>query len=118
MSHLWLSAMTTADVCDAAAKYTGKSLEIGGLDGKTIGTVIENSLRGDLANQFDFKWGSSSKGLDLKELEIDIKATRASSRQNSTTSHRTLRVRQHTDRDPNRACCLSMRIMPATGRVE
>jgi hypothetical protein len=81
--HLWLEKLSTSDVCEVATTYAGITLQVERLDGKSIGTVVENKLRYDLAENFDFDPGSVAKGLDFRELEIDVKVTLASSLQNS-----------------------------------
>ena len=44
-------------------------------DGKAVGTFIERRFREYLAEKYEFRFGSSAKGIDFPELEIDIKVT-------------------------------------------
>ena len=44
-------------------------------DGKAIGTFIEHRFREYLAENYEFRSGSSARGIDFPELEIDIKVT-------------------------------------------
>ena len=44
-------------------------------DGKAVGTFIERKLREYLAENYEFKFGGSAKGIDFPGLEIDIKVT-------------------------------------------
>ncbi|MDE0158548.1 MAG: restriction endonuclease [Candidatus Dadabacteria bacterium] len=57
--------------------YSRKTFpEIYGItDGKAVGTFIEHRFREHLAENYKFKFGSSAKGIDFPELEIDIKVT-------------------------------------------
>jgi hypothetical protein len=44
-------------------------------DGKAVGTYLEHKFRLDLFSQFDFTIGSSAKGIDLPQLDVDMKVT-------------------------------------------
>ena len=44
-------------------------------DGKAVGTFIEHKFREYLAEAYEFKFGSTAKGIDFPGLEIDIKVT-------------------------------------------
>jgi len=44
-------------------------------DGKAIGTYIEHKFQSVLQGRFQYKRGSSAKGIDFPELEVDIKVT-------------------------------------------
>ncbi len=44
-------------------------------DGKAVGTYLEHKFRGHLRQLFDFQEGSSAKGIDFPELDVDMKAT-------------------------------------------
>lgn len=48
-------------------------------DGKAVGTYFEHKFRGHLRALFEFQEGSSAKGVDFPELNVDMKVT--SSRQ-------------------------------------
>ncbi|WP_142384702.1 restriction endonuclease [Bacillus sp. M6-12] len=44
-------------------------------DGKSIGTYIENQFKERLKEKYQVKLSSSSKGIDLPEINVDIKST-------------------------------------------
>lgn len=44
-------------------------------DGKAIGTYFERKFREHLRARFDFREGSSAKGIDFPELNVDMKIT-------------------------------------------
>jgi len=44
-------------------------------DGKAVGTYFEHKFREHLRAQFDFQEGSSAKGIDFPELDVDMKVT-------------------------------------------
>lgn len=44
-------------------------------DGKAIGTYFEHKFREHLHAKFDFQEGSSAKGIDFPELDLDMKVT-------------------------------------------
>ncbi len=44
-------------------------------DGKAVGTYVEHKFRGHLQAKFDFEEGSSAKGIDFPELNVDMKVT-------------------------------------------
>ena len=44
-------------------------------DGKAVGTYFEYKFRGHLQSLFDFQQGSSAKGIDFPELDVDMKVT-------------------------------------------
>src|SRR2546427_11822568 len=44
-------------------------------DGKAIGTYLEHKFRDHLLRRFDFQEGSSAKGIDFPELDVDMKVT-------------------------------------------
>src|SRR5256712_6702363 len=44
-------------------------------DGKAVGTYFEHKFRAHLNIKFDFVQGSSAKGIDFPELDVDMKVT-------------------------------------------
>jgi len=44
-------------------------------DGKAVGTYFEHKFREHLRARFDFQEGSSAKGIDFPELDVDMKVT-------------------------------------------
>lgn len=44
-------------------------------DGKAVGTYVEHKFKAYLANKYTFAAGSSASGIDLPELNVDIKVT-------------------------------------------
>lgn len=44
-------------------------------DGKAVGTYFERNFREHLRARFDFEEGSSAKGIDFPELDVDMKVT-------------------------------------------
>jgi hypothetical protein len=44
-------------------------------DGKAVGTYFEHKFREHLRARFDFEEGSSAKGIDFPELDVDMKVT-------------------------------------------
>jgi len=52
-------------------------------DGKAIGTYFEHKFRSYLRERYEFEEGSSVKGIDFPELEVDMKVTSISQPQSS-----------------------------------
>jgi hypothetical protein len=52
-------------------------------DGKAVGTYFEHKFREHLQSRFDFQEGSSAKGIDLPELNVDMKVTSVKQPQSS-----------------------------------
>lgn len=44
-------------------------------DGKALGTFFERKFRQHLRTKFDFQVGSSAKGIDFPEIDVDMKVT-------------------------------------------
>lgn len=44
-------------------------------DGKAIGTYLEHKFRARLAKKYSYAKGSSAKGIDFPELNVDVKVT-------------------------------------------
>lgn len=47
----------------------------GSTDGKAVGTYLEHKFKNFLNEKYDFDNGNSASGIDLPELEVDIKTT-------------------------------------------
>ncbi len=47
----------------------------GTTDGKAIGTYLEHKFQAALETKYDFQPGSSAKGIDFPDLEVDMKVT-------------------------------------------
>jgi len=47
----------------------------GSTDGKAVGTYLEHKFKDFLRQRYDFDSGNSASGIDLPELEVDIKTT-------------------------------------------
>ena len=47
----------------------------GSTDGKAVGTYLERKFKDFLRQKYDFDSGNSASGIDLPELEVDIKTT-------------------------------------------
>lgn len=47
----------------------------GSTDGKAVGTYLEHKFKDFLKQKYDFNGGNSASGIDLPELEVDIKTT-------------------------------------------
>ena len=58
----------------AEAKHAEPSL-FGVTDGKAVGTYLEHKFQILLQSRYGFARGSSAKGIDFPELEVDIKVT-------------------------------------------
>lgn len=52
-------------------------------DGKAVGTYFEHKFREHLRARFDFQEGSSAKGIDFPELDVDMKVTSVKQPQSS-----------------------------------
>lgn len=52
-------------------------------DGKAVGTYIEHKFKKHLAENFEVAFSSSASGIDLPQLEVDIKVTSISQPQSS-----------------------------------
>lgn len=62
------------DFCDQESKKWHTDL-FGITDGKAIGTYVEHLFESYLSNKFDIRKGNSAAGLDLPQLNTDIKVT-------------------------------------------
>ena len=52
-------------------------------DGKAVGTYFEHKFREHLRARFDFQEGSSAKGIDFPELDVEMKVTSVKQPQSS-----------------------------------
>jgi len=71
LDMLKLEAQTFANIESA---HQEPSL-YGVTDGKAVGTYFERKFRSYLRKNYEFQKGSSAKGIDFPELEVDIKVT-------------------------------------------
>lgn len=68
----------------AAHQSSRNEPELYGVDnGKSIGTYIENEFSEFMQGTYEFTFGSAASGLDLPQLEVDIKTTSISQPQSS-----------------------------------
>ena len=44
-------------------------------DGKAVGTYVEHKFRAFLRDRYEFRLGSSAKGIDFPDLDVDMKVT-------------------------------------------
>ncbi len=83
------SHLTTELLCEEAsifAKVISKHQEsslYGKTDGKAIGTYLEHKFQKHLAEEYNYLAGSSAKGIDFPDLNIDMKVTRITQPQSS-----------------------------------
>lgn len=52
-----------------------ESTLFGVTDGKAVGTYVEHQFRAHLISRYDFRVGSSAKGIDFPDLDVDMKVT-------------------------------------------
>ena len=52
-------------------------------DGKTVGTYLEHKFKLHLSSNYEVKFSSSASGIDLPELNVDIKVTSVTQPQSS-----------------------------------
>lgn len=73
--------LTIENLCVEAAKFAeieslyDEPVLYGVTDGKAIGTYLEHKFTAYLAQNYSFPQGNSASGIDLPELEVDIKVT-------------------------------------------
>ncbi|MCY4516999.1 MAG: hypothetical protein OXB99_07170 [Acidimicrobiaceae bacterium] len=72
----------TADLlCEEAAAFAERESDhrepslFGVTDGKRVGTYLEHKFQAHLHRSYSYKEGSSAKGIDFPELEVDLKVT-------------------------------------------
>jgi hypothetical protein len=63
-----------ASFAKAESKHAEPSL-FGVTDGKAVGTYLEHKFQAMLQARYEYARGSSAKGIDFPELEVDIKVT-------------------------------------------
>ncbi|HEX6984975.1 MAG TPA: hypothetical protein VF170_06340 [Planctomycetaceae bacterium] len=59
----------------AAESLHAEPLLYGVTDGKAIGTYFEQKFRVHLTDRYEFQLGSSAKGIDFPDLDVDMKVT-------------------------------------------
>ena len=75
------SELTLDALCSAAKAYAEKQTTLddkklyGVTDGKAVGTFLEGNFVEFLLGRFTFATGNAARGIDLPELEVDIKTT-------------------------------------------
>lgn len=71
--------LTQSELITSAKKFCAQKHSYAALfgvtDGKAVGTFIEHAFRDFLQARFFIQFGSSAEGLDVPELETDIKVT-------------------------------------------
>jgi hypothetical protein len=71
--------------CEQESQYENKEL-YGVIDGKAVGTHVENKFQSYLSSKYNYTTGSSAKGIDLPDehLNTDIKVTSINQPQSSS----------------------------------
>ena len=73
--------LTISQMLDEAKSFTeiesvyAESSLFGVTDGKAVGTYIEHKFKAYLAQSYEVAFSSSASGIDLPELNVDIKVT-------------------------------------------
>lgn len=73
--------LTVERLCEAAAQFVaGESAHwelslYGVTDGKAVGTYFEHKFQGYLQARYTYAAGSSAKGIDFPDLDVDMKVT-------------------------------------------
>lgn len=81
---LTLQALKTEAAAFAAQESAHDEPSLFGVtDGKAVGTYFEHKFRDRLRTRFDFQEGSSAKGIDFPELDVDMKVTSVKQPQSS-----------------------------------
>lgn len=76
-------------LCDEAKAFTDRESKhdepkiYGVTDGKAVGTYLEHKFQDHLEAKYRFETGSSAKGIDFPELEVDMKVTSITQPQSS-----------------------------------
>lgn len=85
MDELTIEALleSARKFAEVESTYPEPSL-YGVTDGKAVGTYVEHKFKAFLSQQFDYKPGNSASGIDLPELNIDIKVTSIAQPQSSS----------------------------------
>ena len=74
-------SLTIRRLCDAARAFAttesarNESSLFAVTDGKAIGTHLEHRFHNALRSRFSYQIGSSAKGIDFPELDVDLKVT-------------------------------------------
>lgn len=81
---LTLEALKVEAAAFAALESARREPALFGItDGKAVGTYFEHRFRDHLLAQFDFREGSSARGIDFPELDVDMKVTSVKQPQSS-----------------------------------
>ncbi|PSB50253.1 restriction endonuclease [Chamaesiphon polymorphus] len=81
--------LTIEDLCAEAAKFAeieslyDEPVLYGVTDGKAVGTYLEHKFIAYLAQNYSSQQGNSASGIDLPDLEVDIKVTSVKQPQSS-----------------------------------
>ena len=73
--------LTIETLCREAAKFGQLESQhaeprlFGATDGKRIGTYLEHKFQAYLHEQYEYQSGSSARGIDFPQLEVDMKVT-------------------------------------------
>ena len=73
--------LTVDLLCNAARKFAeeesghGEPTLFGVTDGKAVGTYLEHKFQADLHQNYMYQEGSSAKGIDFPQLDVDLKVT-------------------------------------------
>ena len=102
MDHMHPELTIEALHTEAAAFAHRESLHdepslYGVTDGKAVGTYLEHKFQNLLSASFTYDQGSSAKGIDFPELNVDMKVTSIKQPQSSSPS--SLLVKRYTDSD-------------------
>ncbi len=74
--NLTLPSLKTEAASFALAESTHDEPVLYGVtDGKAVGTYIEHKFQELLINKYTYVYGSSAKGIDFPDLEVDLKTT-------------------------------------------
>ena len=76
LKKLTVPCLKTEATAFAAQESTHAEPSLFGVtDGKAVGTYLEQKFQADLHKKYDYVEGSSAKGIDFPELDVDIKVT-------------------------------------------
>ena len=80
LKKLTILRLKTEATAFAARESTHAEPSLFGVtDGKAVGTYLEQKFQANLHKKYDYVEGSSAKGIDFPELDVDIKVTRLNS---------------------------------------
>lgn len=76
LKKLTVPRLKTEATAFAAQESTHAEPSLFGVtDGKAVGTYLEQKFQANLHEKYDYVEGSSAKGIDFPELNVDIKVT-------------------------------------------